>query len=41
MHGGTFDIASGKAVDQPCVTPLASYAVRVEGDSVSIGLPQS
>jgi nitrite reductase/ring-hydroxylating ferredoxin subunit len=41
MHGGTFDIASGRAVGQPCVTPLATYAVRVEGESISIGLPPS
>lgn len=41
MHGGTFDIASGNAVGQPCVTPLATYAVRVEDDGVSIGLPSN
>ena len=37
MHGGTFDIASGKAVGAPCTIPLATYPVRVEGDTISIG----
>jgi 3-hydroxyanthranilate 3,4-dioxygenase len=38
MHGGTFDIASGKPTGAPCTTPLASYPVRVEGDVIAIGL---
>ena len=38
MHGGTFDIASGKPVGAPCTTPLATYPVRVEGGTISIGL---
>jgi nitrite reductase/ring-hydroxylating ferredoxin subunit len=38
MHGGTFDIPSGKAVGQPCVTALATYPVKVEGDTISVGL---
>jgi nitrite reductase/ring-hydroxylating ferredoxin subunit/predicted RNA-binding Zn-ribbon protein involved in translation (DUF1610 family) len=38
MHGGTFEIATGKAVGAPCVTPLATYPVRVEGDQLLIGL---
>lgn len=38
MHGGIFEIATGKAVGAPCTTPLATYPVRIEGDSVAIGL---
>jgi nitrite reductase/ring-hydroxylating ferredoxin subunit len=38
MHGGTFEIATGKPVGPPCTSPLATYPVRVEGDTVSIGL---
>ena len=41
MHGGTFDIATGKAVGQPCVTPLATYVVRVDGDAIIIGLREA
>jgi len=39
MHGGSFEIATGKPVAEPCVTPLATYPVRVEGDTISVGLP--
>jgi nitrite reductase/ring-hydroxylating ferredoxin subunit len=38
MHGGTFEIATGKPVGAPCTMPLATYPVRVEGDTVSIGV---
>ena len=38
MHGGTFDIPSGKATGAPCTTPLATYPVRVDGDTIAIGL---
>jgi|SRR5579862_1690398 len=41
MHGGTFDIASGKAVGQPCVTALTIYPVSVDGDAISIGLSEA
>ncbi|HEY1504887.1 MAG TPA: Rieske 2Fe-2S domain-containing protein [Stellaceae bacterium] len=38
MHGGTFEIATGKAVGAPCTVPLATYPLRVEGETISIGL---
>jgi nitrite reductase/ring-hydroxylating ferredoxin subunit len=41
MHGGTFEIRSGKAVGEPCVTALATYPVKVEGETISIGLSDS
>ncbi|HEY3918992.1 MAG TPA: Rieske 2Fe-2S domain-containing protein [Stellaceae bacterium] len=40
MHGGTFEIATGKPVGPPCTTPLVSYPVRVEGDTVLIGVAE-
>jgi nitrite reductase/ring-hydroxylating ferredoxin subunit len=38
MHGGVFEIATGRAIGEPCVTPLAVYPVRVEGDEVYVGV---
>jgi 3-hydroxyanthranilate 3,4-dioxygenase len=38
MHGGTFDIVSGKPTGAPCTTPIATYPVRVDGDAISIGV---
>jgi len=38
MHGGTFEIRSGKPVGEPCVTALATYPVKVEGGTISIGI---
>jgi nitrite reductase/ring-hydroxylating ferredoxin subunit len=38
MHGGTFEIATGKPVGPPCTVPLATYPVRVEGETIAIGL---
>ncbi|UOF91611.1 non-heme iron oxygenase ferredoxin subunit [Fodinisporobacter ferrooxydans] len=35
-HGGKFDVCSGKAVAFPCVTPIDTYEVEVEGDSLFI-----
>ena len=29
MHGGTFEIATGKAVGAPCTVPLATYVTLV------------
>jgi nitrite reductase/ring-hydroxylating ferredoxin subunit len=41
MHGGTFEIRSGKAVGEPCVTALATYPVKVEDETISIGVSDS
>lgn len=38
MHGGTFDIPTGKAVGQPCATALETYPVKVDAGVVSVGL---
>jgi len=34
MHGGSFDVCSGKARSLPCKQPLRTYEVRVEGGTV-------
>jgi nitrite reductase/ring-hydroxylating ferredoxin subunit len=41
MHGGSFDIPSGKAMGQPCVTALGTYVVKVDGTTISIGLGET
>lgn len=39
LHGGQFDIRTGKGVSPPIDEDLKTYPVRVEGDSVLIALP--
>lgn len=34
LHGGAFDICTGKATEKPCTTPLKTYEVVVEGDEI-------
>lgn len=36
LHGGAFDCRTGKAIGSPAAAPLATYAVRVEGESVEV-----
>jgi 3-phenylpropionate/trans-cinnamate dioxygenase ferredoxin subunit len=40
LHGGTFDCRTGAAIGAPAVLPLATYAVRVSGESVEIALDE-
>lgn len=35
-HGAHFDLLSGAAVTLPAVTPVKTYAVRVNGDAVEV-----
>ena len=37
VHEGFFDLRTGEAVAPPAEEPVASYAVRVEGDDILIG----
>ena len=39
MHEGRFDLRTGAATHLPCVDPVASYPVRVDGDDVYISVP--
>jgi len=34
LHMGSFDIATGKAIDAPCFIDIATFPVQVEGDGV-------
>lgn len=34
LHGGSFDIKTGEAVDSPCIIDLETYTVAVEGDAL-------
>ena len=36
MHEGRFDLRNGTATNLPCVEPVPSYPVHVEGDDVFI-----
>ena len=38
LHGGAFDIRPGLQVSFPVVVPAQKYAVKVEGDTILIGL---
>lgn len=38
LHGGSFDCRTGVAVGPPAVAPLATYAVRLAGEYVEIGV---
>jgi nitrite reductase/ring-hydroxylating ferredoxin subunit len=35
-HGSQFDVTTGDVVAAPAVEPVASYPVRVEGDTIQI-----
>lgn len=36
FHGGCFDIRSGEVVEPPCMIPVKTYPVVVDGDRVLI-----
>ena len=37
-HGATFDVTTGAALTLPAVLPVATYPVRLEGDSIYVDL---
>ncbi len=39
LHGSYFDLASGEALDDPADEPIATFAVRVDGDQVYARVP--
>lgn len=39
LHGGRFDICTGKALSTPVSIDLATYPVKVEGGRVYVQLP--
>lgn len=38
LHGSCFDIRTGAALTLPAYEPIASYAVRIEGEDVLVEL---
>lgn len=41
LHGATFSIKTGEALSAPATEPLATYSVRVDGEDILVGIPQS
>jgi nitrite reductase/ring-hydroxylating ferredoxin subunit len=39
LHGGRFDIKTGKAVAAPCEVDVRTYPVRREDDAILVGIP--
>jgi nitrite reductase/ring-hydroxylating ferredoxin subunit len=37
LHDSSFDVKNGRVTGGPAYEPLATYAVRVEGDDVLVG----
>jgi naphthalene 1,2-dioxygenase ferredoxin component len=40
LHAGTFDIRTGRAIDEPCTVDTKSYPVRIEGATVLVGIEE-
>jgi nitrite reductase/ring-hydroxylating ferredoxin subunit len=40
LHSGAFNVRTGQPVQSPCVIPLRTYEVVVEGDQVWVGVDQ-
>ena len=38
-HGARFDVKTGAALCLPAIAPVATYAVRIEGDEIQVGWP--
>lgn len=34
LHGGSFDIVTGEAVESPCIIDLLTYRIEVDGDDL-------
>ncbi|CAG9243229.1 Ferredoxin CarAc [Paraburkholderia unamae] len=34
LHGGAFDVCTGRATEKPCTTPLKTYQVVMEAEDV-------
>jgi nitrite reductase/ring-hydroxylating ferredoxin subunit len=40
LHGGSFEIRTGKAASAPCTEDLKTYPVKIEGDAILVGVPK-
>jgi nitrite reductase/ring-hydroxylating ferredoxin subunit len=38
LHGAQFDVTSGEVLSLPAVFPIKTYPVKVEGDSIYLGM---
>ena len=38
IHGARFDLETGKPLNPPATSPIATYEVRIEGDQVLIAV---
>ena len=41
LHGAQFSIKTGEALSPPASEPLATYAVRVDGQDILVAVPRS
>jgi len=41
LHGSRFNVCTGKALEEPAEDDLRTYAVRLEGGRILIGLPEA
>lgn len=39
LHGACFDIRTGKALTAPASIDIGTYEVKVEGDTIFVGVP--
>lgn len=39
LHGSRFDLHTGAALDEPAEEALTTYPVKIEGDSILVGIP--
>ena len=40
LHGGCFDIKTGKAVTAPCTEDIKVYPVKIDGGNILVGVPK-
>lgn len=41
QHAGAFEIKSGKAVTPPCVVDVKTYPVKIDGETVLVGVERA
>ena len=41
LHGGCFDIKTGKAMTPPVTEDLKTYEVKIDGDDILVNVPSS
>ncbi len=39
-HGAKFDVTTGEALIFPALAPVTTFAVRVDGDSIEVGIEE-